>query len=143
MSSSDQTRAVTQDVFEALHAHDLDRIRTLLHDDATLQNPVTGEVQRGSEAILDTMRPVLKAFPDLTPEVVNLVVDGQQAAAEVIRRGTHTKPLALPNGTIPPTDETVELPECLVLRVEGEKVTDITAYTDRFVLKEQLGLIEP
>jgi ketosteroid isomerase-like protein len=140
MSEPPSTRVVARRVFAALRAHDLKRFRSLLRPDATLRNPATGEVLQGPEAIVGRLRPLLRALPDLTPEVVNLLVDGDQAAAEVVRRGTHTEELSLPDATVPPTGETVALAECLVLRVEGDAVASITAYTDRLALKEQLGL---
>lgn len=142
MSDAAHTRALVQDVFAALHDHDLVQVEALLHEDATLTDAATGKTYRGPDAIVETMRPVLAAFPDLTPEIINLVVEGTQAVAEVVRTGTHTEPLSLPDGELAPTGKEVELPECLVLRMKDEKVAAITAYTDRLVLREQLGLIE-
>jgi ketosteroid isomerase-like protein len=140
MSAPPSTRVVARRVFAALRAHDLDRFRTLLDPDATLTNPLSGTVLRGTEAIIDRIEPLLAAFPDLTPTVKTLIVDDDRAAAEVIRTGTHTEPLVLSGETIPPTGEEVELPECVLLRVEDESVVALTAYTDRRALREQLGL---
>lgn len=142
MSHDAQTRAVVQEVFDALRDHDLERFRSLLHPEAVLRNPSTGAAHEGPESIAETLRPVLQAFPDLTPKIKNLVVDGQQAAVEVVRTGTHTAPLKLPTATIPATNEEVALPECLILEVEGDEVRSITAYTDRHMLSEQLNLEE-
>lgn len=72
--------------------------------------------------------------------MIGLLVDGDQAAAGLVRRGAHTEALSLPDATVPPTGETVALAEGLVLRVEGDAVASITAHTDRPALKEQLGL---
>lgn len=135
-----QTKSVVQDVFAALRAHDLDQFRSLLHEEATLRNPATGAVHQGPSAIVETIRPVLQAFPDLTPEIHNLIVDGSQAAVEVQRTGTHTAELNLPDATIPPTHQEVELTECLILVVRENQVVSMTAYTDRQMLTEQLGL---
>jgi ketosteroid isomerase-like protein len=140
MHDAPSTRVVVRRVFAALRAHDLDRFRSLLCPDATLENAVTGVAHRGPDRIAGQLRPLLAAMPDLTPEIVNLMVDGEQAAVEVVRTGTHTEELVLPERTVPPTGETVELAECLILRVEGERVRSITAYTDRRALEEQLGL---
>ena len=134
------TRALVGEVFSALEDHDLERFRSLLHKDALMKNPATGAVHRGAEAISEALRPVLRAFPDLTPEVKDVVVDEDQAAVEVVRVGTHTAELELPAGTIPPTNQEVELAECLILEQEEGKVASITAYSDRQMLTEQLNL---
>lgn len=134
------TRTLVDNVFSALQAHDLEQFRSLLHEDAVMKNPATGAVHRGPEAISARLRPVLQAFPDLTPEVQNIVVDGCQAAVEVVRMGTHTAELELPTGTIPPTNQEVELPECLILCQEEGKVSSIAAYSNRQMLIEQLDL---
>jgi len=140
MSAPPSTRVVARRVFASLRAHDLDRFRSLLDPDVTRTNPLTGTVLRGTEAIVDRITPLLAAFPDLTPTVKSLIVVDDRAVAEVIRTGTHTEPLSLPGGTVPPTGEEVELAECLILRVEDESVVALTAYTDRRALTEQLGL---
>jgi len=140
MSAPPSTRVVARRVFAALRAHDLDRFRSLLDPDTTLTNPLTGTVLRGTEAIIDRIEPLLAAFPDLTPTVKTLIVDDDRAAAEVVRTGTHTEPLSLPGGTVPPTGEDVELAECVILRVDEESVVALTTYTDRRALRDQLGL---
>lgn len=142
MSSSAHTRSVIRDVFSALRTHNLDQFRSLLHEEAVLKNPATGAVLEVPDAIAATLRPVLEAFPDLTPEVQTLLVDGSKAAVEVVRAGTHTAELSLPNRTIPPTHQEVKLAECLVLEVRNGQIPSITAYTDRRMLTEQLGLEE-
>lgn len=140
MSADSQTRSVVEAVFASFQAHDIERFRSLLDEEVILVNPSTGERHEGPDAVVATVRPVLDAFPDLRPEVANVLVDGHQAAAEVVRRGTHTEPLHLRGMTIPPTSREVELPECLILEVHGEKVTEITAYADRQMIVDQLGL---
>lgn len=57
---------------------------------------------------------------------------------EVLRTGTPTAELDLPEATIPPTHQEVELPECLILEVRENQIVSMTAYTDRQMLTEQL-----
>lgn len=140
MSEDAQTRSVVEPVFASFRAPDLDAFRSLLHAKVTLLNRATGECHEGPDAVVAAVRPVLEAFPDLRPAVENVLVDGRQAAVEGVRRGTHTEPLELPGTTIPPTNREVELPECLILEVDQDKVSSITAYTDRQTIVDQLGL---
>lgn len=137
-----QTRSTVEDMFSALRAHDLEQFRTRLDEEAVMKNPATGTTHEGPKAIVEAIRPVLQAFPDLEPEVRTLVVEGRQAAVEVVRKGTHTEELDFPNATIPPTYQEVALPECLILEVREAKVVSITAYTDRQTLTEQLEFEE-
>lgn len=140
MSVDSQTRSVVEAVFASFRAHDVEQFRSLLDEEVILMNPSTGDHHAGPDAVVAAVRPVLDAFPDLRPEIENVLVDGHQAAVEVVRRGTHTEPLHLRGTTIPPTNREVELPECLILEVHGEKVTSITAYADRQMIVDQLGL---
>lgn len=133
------TRVLVNNVFSALEDHDLERVRSLLHKDAVMKNPATGAVHQGAEEISETLRPALRAFPDLTSQVQNILVDGHRAAVEVVRVGTHTAELELPAGTIPPTNREVELVECLILEQKQGKIASITAYSDRQTLREQLN----
>jgi steroid delta-isomerase-like uncharacterized protein len=134
------TRAVARAVFDAFEAHDFSAFRDLLADDATLHDPSTGATFEGADAVVGALETTLTAFPDLKPEVTNLLVEGEQAAAEVMRTATHTGPLATPDGALPPTGERVRMPECIVMRVVGGQLVSMTTYLDRLSLMRQLGL---
>src|SRR5437870_3043913 len=64
------------------------------------------------------------AFPDLTQEVQLLVDAGEYAFAEVVARGTHTGPLATPEGDIGPTGRTIEVPFCVVVHARDGLLVD-------------------
>lgn len=140
MNDTEQTLSVARDVFEAFQAHDLKAFRALLADDAVLRDPSSGEVQRGPDAIVAAVNVVLNAIPDLHPEVVNLLADGERAAAEVVRTGTHTGDLKLPSGTVPPTGREVRLPESIFMKVRDGKLVSMAAYVDRMHVMEEFGL---
>lgn len=140
MSEDLHTRAVVDNVIAAFRAHDLDTFHSLLHPEVTLLDRATGERHEGPEAVVAAVRPVLEAFPDLRPEVENVLVDGRQAAVEVVRKGTHTEPIHLRGTTISPTNREVEMPECLILEVGEDEVIAITAYLDRQRILDELGL---
>jgi len=143
MNDTKQTLSIVRDVFEAFQAHDLDAFRALLADDAVLRDPSSGQVQRGPDAIVAAVKVVLDAIPDIHPEVENLFADGERAAAEVVRTGTHTGELKLPSGTVPPTGREVRLPESIFFRVREGKLVSMTTYVDRMHVMEQLGLAAP
>jgi predicted ester cyclase len=66
----------------------------------------------------------VKAFPDLTQEVTNLVAVGESAFAEAIARGTHTGPLETPDGEVPPTGRRIEVRFCVVARARDGLLVD-------------------
>lgn len=135
------TRAVTESVFDAFRAHDLDAFRDLLAEDAVLLDASTGAEHTGPDTIVDVVSVVLTALPDLNPDVQTMLVDGANAAVQVVRTGTHTGPLQLPDGTtVPPTGREVRLPEAIFLHVENGKVASMTTYVDRAVIMEEFGL---
>lgn len=141
MSKANQTRSVVRAVFDAFQAHDLERFRALLSDDAVLREPSTEAVHRGSDAVVAAIKATLDAFPDLRPKVKNLFADGEQAVAEVVRRGTHTGELNLPSGSVSSTGRDVRLPECILFRVRDGTVVSMTAYVDRLHVLEELGRV--
>lgn len=142
MSDTEQTLSVVNDVFEAFRAHDLDAFRTLLASDAVLQDPSSGQVHQGPDAIVKAVKVTLKAIPDLHTEVKNIIAKGERAAVEVVRTGTHAGELELPSGAVPPTGREVRLPESIFLRVRDGKLVSMTAYVDRMHVMEEFGLVE-
>jgi steroid delta-isomerase-like uncharacterized protein len=139
---TDATRATVHAIFETFAAHDLDAFRTFLTDDVVLRDPPSGMVHEGPEALMAAVGATVQAFPDLEPEVTNIVVEGEQAVAEVMRTATHTGPLPTPDGPVPPTGRAVRMPECIVFRITDGKVASMTTYLDRLSILQQLGLIK-
>jgi len=80
------------------------------------------------------------AFPDLTQDVRLLVDAGEYAFAEVVARGTHTGPLAAPEGEIAPTGRKIEIPFCVVMHARNGLLVDGREYYDGATLLRQLGL---
>lgn len=133
------TRAVIQSFFAAVRVKDREGVRALLAKDATLTNAITGEVVAGDAAVVAALWIVVDAFPDLRPEVTNLVTEGAQGVVETVRTGTHTGELRLPGRTIGPTGRKVRLPECIVFHVEDGRIAAMKAYIDRLAVAERLG----
>jgi len=86
------------------------------------------------------LRRLVTAFPDLTQEVQLLVDAGEYAFAEVVARGTHTGPLATPEGDIGPTGRTIEVPFSVVMHARDGLLVDGREYYDAATLLRQLGL---
>ena len=141
MSTSDQTLAVVRAVFAAFDAHDLDRFRQLLADDAVLVVAGGPPSFEGPDAIVTAVSATLEALPDLRVHVTSAFADGERGAAEVVREGTNTGPVRLPSGEHPPTGRRVRLPECVTFVVREGRVVRMAPYADQLAALAQLGLL--
>lgn len=141
METGDQTLAVIREVFDAFRAHDLNRFRVLLTETSVLRSPSTDTTFTGPDEICAAVSVMLDAFPDLDPQVTNAFADGERGVAEVMRVGTHTGPLRLPTGEVPPTDRQARMAECVVVEVRGGKLASMSAYADPMAAMAQLGLL--
>ena len=114
----------------------------MLADDAVLNVGGTDQTLPGAAAIVETVSVTLNSIPDLRVSVTRAFTQGPHGVAEVVREGTNTKPIPLPDGTeAPATGQPVRLPECAVFTIENEKIVRMTVYTDRLDTYQQLGLI--
>jgi predicted ester cyclase len=77
------------------------------------------------------------AFPDGKLEIVDLVVAGDTAVAEMVGRGTNDGPF----GEIPATHRSAQLPYVNVITVREGKVVRDRLYGDQVTLLQQLGLM--
>ena len=95
----------------------------------------------GRAQILASQKVWQTAFPDAKGDVTNQIAEGEQVLTEAIFRGTHTGPLAGPNGTtIPATNKKVEMRIAFVDSFKDGKIQRERAYYDLAGMMQQLGL---
>ena len=141
MPDSDATLAVVHAVFEAFDAHDLDRFRSLLAAGAILSANGGAQTVSGAEAVVEAVSLTFALLPDLRVTVTDAFACGDRGIAEVLREGTHSGPVPLPDGTVsPPTGRRVRLPECVVFEVHDGLVHRMSVYADTLDTARQLGL---
>jgi steroid delta-isomerase-like uncharacterized protein len=140
MSESDQTLSVVRRVFAAFAAHDVDAFRDLLHPDIVLHVGGGPTTSAGIDAVVAAVAVTVRAIPDLRVTVVSAFAHGPLAAAEVVREGTHTGAVVLPDGMpLPPSGRAVRLPECVMFTVRGGQVVRMAPYVDMLDTLRQLG----
>jgi steroid delta-isomerase-like uncharacterized protein len=100
-----------------------------------------GTTIEGIDALVGFGQGFATAFPDSRHEVRSILESGNIAVAEVTYIGTHTGPMASPQGEVPATGRTLRLPACLVFEVNAGRITAQRAYFDQMTLAAQLGLI--
>lgn len=132
--------AQLREVLDALTAHDLDRVAAVVDEGFEFMDVGGGEATHSREEWRGFCGVFVTAFPDLTQDVTLLVDAGEYAFAEVVARGTHTGPLATPDGEVPPTGRTIEVPFCVVVHERDGLLVDGREYYNAATLLRQLGL---
>jgi steroid delta-isomerase-like uncharacterized protein len=124
---------------EAIDTHDLDGVRASFTGDAGIVAP--GVELHGKEEIERWIRVFITAFPDLKHEVRATIETTDACVAEVRFSGTHTGPLASPDGEIPPTGKPFVLDYVHVSRFEEGRIESDHVYFDQLTFLSQLGLL--
>ena len=106
-----------------------------MNDSETLKGLVTPDAM-ASGGVLRQAIPVMQAMgivdalatamPDLSFDIEQTTVNGDQATVKVRRSGTQSRPLSLPlpgMPTLPPTGKKVSVEDAFVLTVQGDKVS--------------------
>lgn len=81
------------------------------------------------------------AFPDMHRALEQVEAMGDVVVVQLTLNGTHRGPLALPAGTIAPTQQTIHTPCCDVFRLKEGKVASFDCYTAATILFAQLGIL--
>jgi steroid delta-isomerase-like uncharacterized protein len=133
--------SLLREVFDALNAHDLDRVAAVADERFEFVDVGGAEEIHGRDEWRAYCGRFVKAFPDLSQEVTNLLAAGESAFAEAIARGTHTGPLETPDGDVPPTGRRIEVRFSVVARAAGGLLVDGREYYDSATLLTQLGTV--
>lgn len=143
MTATDDAKRVADRLLEAfLEHHDADAAADVYAEDALIWDPGEPDVIKGRDAIRENLARYLKAFPDLSGEIMNQFGSGDWFATEVTLRGTNDGPLEVePGVTMPPTGRAFEVKVCWVIRATSDGfVAEDHTYYDNATFMEQLGL---
>ena len=131
---------IAKEFTDAFNAHDEERIRAGYADDARFWAP-GAEGLDGAEGATEYAMGFIRAFPDVRITTDNEIDAGDWIALEFTYEGTHTGPLANPDGTeIPPTNRRVTGKGVDILKIEDGKVVEEHIYFDQLEFLAQLGL---
>lgn len=127
---------------ETWNADDRAGHRSTYADDAVLKEYATGREIVGGDQIVEVHFAWRAAFPGVRGEIANLIASGDQVAYETAWMGTHTGPLATPDGQmLPGTGKSIDLPACLVMTVRDEKIVEQHHYFDLVTMMTQLEVM--
>ena len=105
--------------------------------------PGAPEPLRGKAAIKGSYEGFFRAFPDFSINATLSMESGEHVFSEGVIRGTHSGPLASPQGDIAPTGRKMEFGYAFVGKITPEGlISEDRSYFDSAVMMSQLGLSE-
>ena len=126
---------------DAFNSHDEARIREGYADDVKFEAP-GAEGLSGADGATQYSMGYIRAFPDVRLTATNQIEAGEWIALEFTYDGTHTGPLATPDGNeIPPTNRHATGKGVDVLRIIDGKTVEEHLYFDQLEFLTQLGLV--
>ncbi|MCF4123386.1 ester cyclase [Antribacter sp. KLBMP9083] len=121
-------------------AGDLDTLREIYDPDVEVTTPDAGTL-RGVEAFIEWNRGFIDAFSEREYRLERSLDTEDSAIDQGVFIGTHTEPLALPDGTsIPPTGKQIQVRAVDIATVSDGKIVRHDFYFDQLEMLTQLGL---
>ncbi|MEY9858642.1 steroid delta-isomerase-like uncharacterized protein [Catenulispora sp. GAS73] len=109
-------------------------------EDGTFTDESIPHTYRGPAELGLTVEVYAKAFPDMHRELEKFYVVDNMVIVQLRLQGTHTGPLELPTGTVPPTGKRMDAPCCDVFELVDGKIKRFDCYAEGSVIAKQLGL---
>jgi predicted ester cyclase len=135
-----ELRAIIERHYANVNSGAFDKEREVFEGGVVTVDPGAGRME-GLEAFLGFLGAFRTAMPDARIEGRIFVEQGDVVAVEGTYSGTHTGPLASPQGTIPPTGKRMVLPFVDLFRVRNGKIAEHRVYYDQMAFLGQLGLL--
>src|ERR1044072_3494898 len=102
--SAQENEAVVRAAIEAYNRRDWDTaVNYCCTEDSKVIDVPTGMSYDGHAGWLEFLQNAVKAFPDSTLTLTNVVANDHYVATQCIFRGTHTGSLTMPQGELTPT----------------------------------------
>jgi steroid delta-isomerase-like uncharacterized protein len=99
----------------------------------------TMSVIQGPDKIQELISGWITAFPDMKLQIKNIFGSGDQVLCEGIVTGTHKGTLSGPQGEIPATGKSIQVPFCDVLKLKNGKINSVNCYFESATMLQQLG----
>jgi steroid delta-isomerase-like uncharacterized protein len=131
---------VAREGIESYNAGDFDRLRSLLADDFYEEELATQRRLEGADARVQAAQSWKRAFPDEHGTITGVYSSGDTVAVEVTWEGTHSGPMAIPDGQeLPPSNKRVTVKSVQVIEVENGSMKVLRHYFDLMTLLQQIG----
>lgn len=140
MSGEDQLKVVAG-FYESFDGGDIDRALAAFSSELETIDPGMGTVH-GHDPFREYLTILKRAVPDARAVIEQRFEAGDTIIVEGRFVGTHTGPLAGPDGDTEPTGARVDLRFADFSRVHDGKIVSYHTYYDQLGLLTQLGLID-
>ena len=134
-----ELRDLLQVHLDGLNNHDLIQSRASFAEDVVTVTP--GGTMEGLDAFMALGDAFMTAAPDQWITAEHIYEVGDTIISEGVYGGTHTGPLATPDGVIPATGRSFQFPYCEVHQVRDGKFVHTRIYWDNMGFMAQLGLL--
>jgi steroid delta-isomerase-like uncharacterized protein len=134
-------RSIVEKFYEAFGEDDLDAAIAVFADSVQVTDPDLGTVE-GLVALREYLDGLKVPLPDAGAIIERIFEADDTVIVEGRFTGTNTGPLEGPDGEMPPSGRTVDLPFADFSRLEDGKIVEYRTYYDQVSLLAQLGLAE-
>jgi len=141
MAVEQEVKRLCEEAVEAFNNHDPDRFLSYCSNNAVYRDVSQQEIVHNLQSLKEILSSYWSACPDVRASIESLIVDKERACLQARLRGTQRGKLATVVGKIDPTGLQIDLPTCLVLRVEDGKIREAVQYYDALSLLRQLGAL--
>jgi predicted ester cyclase len=135
-----ELREIVDRHYKGLEDKDIDASASVLADDVLSVMPGAPPMH-GIQSFTEYGRAFFDAFPDARMRIKDVYEAGDTIIVEGSFVGTHTAALVGPNGAIPATGKSIDLPFADIFRVRGGKVYYHAVYFDQMTMMTQFGLM--
>lgn len=132
-------RSVVERFYSGFNDDDIDAGLEVVDPEVQTTEPSSGTT-RGVESFRGFIQAFKGAMPDARLNAKNVVEGDDMVVVEGTFTGTFTRPLMSPQGEIPPTGKSFELPYMDVFEIRGGKITHHRTYYDQVSFMQQLGV---
>lgn len=141
MLTAQDNASIVRAHYDAFNRRDLDKSMPLVTNDVKWLNIPFNKTFTGPTGYREYLNNWSTAMPDSKVEIVNVFGGEEWTAVELIGRGTHTGPLAGPNGPIPATQKKIDMKFCELFRIKDGQIAEARVYFDSATLMHQLGVL--
>ena len=126
---------------DAFNAHDVEAVADIYARDAVLDDPPSPEPIRGRDAIRAAYAEMFRTFPDIHVACRNRHIHDGCMIYELRLTGTNDGPLATPEGELPATGRTIDLPAAVFADLDDDgRFRNVRRYYNVAEMTRQLGL---
>jgi ketosteroid isomerase-like protein/mannose-6-phosphate isomerase-like protein (cupin superfamily) len=126
-------------LYRGMESDDIDLVMSVFAPDVEVTVP--GGSLKGTGEVRGLLGAFLTAVPDNRLTVSRAVQQGETIVIEATYSGTHTGPLAGPDGSLPPTGLTFAFPYVDILTAREDKIVTRNIYWDNMTFLSQLGAL--